>query len=513
MDFSLAQVKSYVYAFVHKMKHSLTSGCTYGFERIVFMYHFFALHVNPFRLQLSYFLCIALLGSLLLMELKPSNPNFKPRYVDMLFMSASALTCSGLGTVEMENFSTSQIVVLTLWMFLGVDIVGIELETISDDQQITTDPTESGIDVEVPDISSTGGKDLRRSCMQYLAFVVLGYLLLIHLYGFLSIFLYLIIVSSSRDVLKAKGIHVVLFSASVAVSSFANGGLIPTNENIGIFGKNSGLLLLIVPQILAGNTLFPLFLRSVIWALRRITKVKEFEYMLRNPRKMRFDHLLPNLPTAFLSLTVVGFIAVMVTLLCSIDWNTAVFDGMNSYQKIIAALFMAVNSRHSGENSIDTGSISSAVLVLFIVMMYFPSSTSFLPIQEDDTSSLGKKNKTKKRSLAQYLILSQLSSIVVFVIAICISERRRVSRDPLNFSVLKITFEVTSAYANTGLSMGYSCSQLQELHPGSDCQDKSYSFVGKWSDEGKLILVFVMLYGRLKKFTMESGKAWKLRVS
>ncbi|XP_072971141.1 cation transporter HKT2;2-like [Typha angustifolia] len=266
MDLSLAQVKSYVYAFVRKMEHSLTSGCTYGFERIVFMYHFFALHVNPFRLQLSYFLCIALLGSLLLMELKPSNPNFKPRYVDMLFMSASALTCSGLGTVEMENFSTSQIVVLTLWMFLGgevfvslmgvllrranynndakindseVDIVGIELETISDDQQITTGPTESGIDVEVPDISSTGGKDLRRSCMQNLAFVVLGYLLLIHLYGFLSIFLYLIIVSSSRDVLKEKGIHVVLFSASVAVSSFANGGLIPTNENIGIFGKNS----------------------------------------------------------------------------------------------------------------------------------------------------------------------------------------------------------------------------------------------------------------------------------
>nr|CAD1825420.1 unnamed protein product [Ananas comosus var. bracteatus] len=122
-----------------------------------------------------------------------------------------------------------------------------------------------------------------------------------------------------KDVLNRKGIHVVLFSISVTVSLFlANGGLVPTNENMAIFSKNSGLLLLIVLQVLAGNLLFPLFLRLVIWFLKKITTAEEFKHP-----------------------TVIGFIASMVVLFCSLNWNSAVFDGLNSFQKIVNALFMA----------------------------------------------------------------------------------------------------------------------------------------------------------------------------
>uniref|UniRef100_A0A0E0HUZ1 Uncharacterized protein n=1 Tax=Oryza nivara TaxID=4536 RepID=A0A0E0HUZ1_ORYNI len=64
----------------------------------------------------------------------------------------------------------------------------------------------------------------------------------------------------------------------------------------------------------------------------------------------------------------------------------------------------------------------------------------------------------------------------------------------------------TIAYGNVGLTTGYSCSRLQKLHPGSICQDKPFSLSGWWSDEGKLLLVSVMLYGRLKAFT--KGVKW-----
>ena len=67
-----------------------------------------------------------------------------------------------------------------------------------------------------------------------------------------------------------------------------------------------------------------------------------------------------------------------------------------------------------------------------------------------------------------------------------------------------------SAYGNVGLTTGYSCSRLQKLHPGSICQDKPYSLSGWWSDEGKLLLVSVMLYGRLKAFTKGTGEYWRL---
>jgi Trk-type K+ transport system membrane component len=67
-----------------------------------------------------------------------------------------------------------------------------------------------------------------------------------------------------------------------------------------------------------------------------------------------------------------------------------------------------------------------------------------------------------------------------------------------------------SAYGNVGMSTGYYCSRLQDLHPEAVCTDMPYSFAGWWSDQGKLALTFVMLYGRLKAFTTGTGKYWKV---
>lgn len=91
--------------------------------------------------------------------------------------------------------------------------------------------------------------------------------------------------------------------------------------------------------------------------------------MIKHPREMKFSHLLPTIPTALLSSTVFGFIVSTVVLFCALNWDSAVFDGLNSFQKFINALFMATNARHAGENSINCSLMSQAVLVLFIVMM------------------------------------------------------------------------------------------------------------------------------------------------
>jgi hypothetical protein len=60
------------------------------------------------------------------------------------------------------------------------------------------------------------------------------------------------------------------------------------------------------------------------------------------------------------------------------------------------------------------------------------------------------------------------------------------------------------------LSVGYSCER--QLHHSAEvnCENKWIGFVRKWSDEGKIILILVMLFGRLKKINMDGGKPWKL---
>ncbi|PON35665.1 Cation transporter [Parasponia andersonii] len=105
-------------------------------------------------------------------------------------------------------------------------------------------------------------------------------------------------------------------------------------------------------------------------------------------------------------------------------------------------------------------------------------------------------------------IFSQISYLVIFIIVLCITERRSIKEDPVNFSILNITIEVISAYGNVGFTTGYSCSR--RLNSSNDCQDKWYGFSGRWTDEGKLILIVVMFFGRVKIYNMRGGKAWKL---
>ncbi|KAL5199549.1 hypothetical protein ABZP36_020752 [Zizania latifolia] len=479
---------------------------------------FIAFHLSPLLVYLAYFLIIDVLGFVALVVLKPSNHEYNPRYIDMFFLSTSAVTVTGLATIRMEDLSSSQIVVLTLLMFLGsemfLSLLGLLLESNKQNKHdpknhgviiSVTDCEQSQLEEAIPQGSSTDSTDIKKSCFKYLGFVVLAYMMIILITGSLLVFMYIDHVSSASDVLTRKSINKALFSVSVTVSSFTNGGLFPTNESMAVFSSNKGLLLLLTCQILAGSTLFPVFLRLVIWSLRRLAKSEETDFMMNNTRAVGFNHLLPNMQTAFLAATEVALAATAVMLLCCLNWGSAVFAGLTSLQKITNALFMAVNARQAGENSIDCSLVAPAALVLFMVIMYTPALTAFFSVSKDDKrSSQEHNNRTRKgNSFLKMMALSPLVFNAAVIMLVCITERRSLSTDPLNFSTFNMIFEMISAYGNVGLSTGYSCSRLLQLHPeqnGTVCLDKPYSFSGWWSDQGKLVLVLVMLYGRLKGF-------------
>lgn len=72
--------------------------------------------------------------------------------------------------------------------------------------------------------------------------------------------------------------------------------------------------------------------------------------------------------------------------------------------------------------------------------------------------------------------------IVLAVLFIVITETSQFERDPVNYSVFNIIFEVISAYGCVGISIGL--------------PDAAYSFCGGWHTLSKLILCAVMLRGR-----------------
>lgn len=103
-----------------------------------------------------------------------------------------------------------------------------------------------------------------------------------------------------------------------------------------------------------------------------MTRKKEFIYLLKNDSEMGYSHLLSGLRCGFLAGTTAVFIVLQLIIFCSLDWNNpaGIWDGLNPYQKFVAALFQVTNSRHSGESVVDISVISPAILVVFVVMMW-----------------------------------------------------------------------------------------------------------------------------------------------
>ncbi|KAI3902601.1 hypothetical protein MKW92_017124 [Papaver armeniacum] len=514
-------------------------------------YRYLIFKLKPFWLQVCYFMCISFMGFLVLKVFKPRSSNSSnpgpitaPANLDMFFTSVSATTVSSMSTVEMELFSNAQLVILTIIMLFGGEVftffIELQLEkskltikrkeivenvSIVVDREVRSFPVENmnepmAVIISTPHHDRSSNEDLKYNSVKYLSYVVLGYLVVILGGGSLLVLMYMSLVPSANDVLKMKGINTETFSIFLIISTFANCGYIPTNEGMVILRKNSGLLLLLIPQVLLGNTLFPACLRFVLWVLGKFSKREEIHYMLKLDRKISIKEqvgypanevLISTVHSFYLVATVLGFILIQFILFCSMEWNSDGLDGMSSYQKIIGALFQTVNTRHSGENIVDLSTVAPAMMVVFVVMMYLPPYTSFLPLIKDERSIIGtcdQRKKRRRRALVDNLLFSQLSYLVMFIVLICIVERKKLKDDPLNFNVFNITIEVISAYGNVGYTTGYSCKR--QLNPDSLCKDMMFGFVGRWSNVGKIILIMVMIFGRVKRFNLRGGRAWKL---
>ncbi|XP_016464632.1 cation transporter HKT2;2 isoform X2 [Nicotiana tabacum] len=447
-------------------------------------YKFILLRVHKFFVQLFYFIFISLIGFWILRILKSrsTSGDFAPRNLDLYFTSVSAVTVSSMSTVEMEVFSNSQLILITFLMLIGGEVftsmVGLHLirpkfKPWRKDSKIesvissaTTSPRNTNFndDIElnivvIPDSpksnlekdefdqddfgSSSDTQTLKYISIKFLGVVVLVYFLVMHILGISSVLVYLACVSSTKDVLRNKGLKTSTFAIFTVVSTFASCGFVPTNENMAAFSKNSGLLLILIPSILFGNTLYPACLRVSVWFVGKFFKKREAKFLLKNSREIGHLHLFPGLSSRFLVVTVFGFISLQLFLFCTYEWNSDTLNGLNSYQKIVGSFYQVVNTRHAGESVVDISAIDPAVLVVLMAMMYLPPYTTFLPVKgvEEYREDLPGKKKERGK-LAENVIFSQLSYIVIFIILICITERKSLKADPLNFNVFNIAFEV-----------------------------------------------------------------------
>ncbi|PWA92928.1 sodium transporter HKT1 [Artemisia annua] len=478
------------------------------------------IRVDPFWLQLCYFVTLFMIGFLVLAILEPRNPSYRPGNYDLLFTSVSAVTVSSMATVEMEVFSNTQLFCLAILMLLGgevfTSILVLQFKKFKlldkKERQVNSTINLSSLntDLEIGSNSWKHNMEMKCNAMKFLGVIALSYFVTVQVCGFLLVSLYVGVVPSAKEVLNNKNLNVQVFSIVTTISTFVNCGFLPTNESMVVFKKNLGLLLILIPLVLLGNTLYPVFLRLILLLLGKISKREELEYLLKNYAELGYDHLLSGAHCWYLALTSTVFIFIQFVLLISNGWKSKAMDGLSPLEKLVGSLFQAVNTRHTGESVFDLSLVSPAIIVLIVTMMYLPAYTYFLPREDKGNFSHtgNNRNKAPKTSSIGFLLLTPLPFWVLVIMLICITENENMQKDPLNFSVLNIIFEVISAYGNVGFSLGYSCKR--QLQPNENCRDAWYGFVGRWNNISKLVLILVMIFGRLKKFHKRGGKAWKL---
>ncbi|KPM37178.1 Low-affinity potassium transport protein [Neonectria ditissima] len=281
----------------------------------------------------------------------------------------------------------------------------------------------------------------------------------------------------------------------------SNLGFTLTPDSMISFRDAPAPMLMMSFMALAGHTFYPVFLRLLIWTMSKLAPKRSaiqehLAFLLNHPRRC-YTLLFPSGPTWALGgiLLLLNLVDTVLIIVLDLD-NSAVSD-LPGGQRVAAAIFQSVSSRHTGTASFNLAAVNPAVQLSLLVMMYISAYPIAIAIRSSNTyeeRSLGiyqpvsqQYDEEKGTSYLMTHLRNQLSFdlwyIFVGIFAICIAESSRImdSNDPA-FTVFPILFEVVSAYGNVGLSLGY--------------PTVSTSFCSQFSTFSKLVLCAMMLRGR-----------------
>lgn len=252
----------------------------------------------------------------------------------------------------------------------------------------------------------------------------------------------------------------------------------------------------------AGHTFYPICLRILIWSMSKLYsethKIQEpLRFLLDHPRRC-YILLFPRRQTRILAAVLIALNVVDVILIICLDLDNPEVTTVPLAPRFISSIFQAASSRHTGTSTFNLANVSPGVQFSLLTMMYiavFPIAISVRSSNTYEESALGiyedeevdPTTVTNSKSYFMAHVRNQLSFDLWYIFlgtfCICCAESNRIMNqaDPF-FQVFPIFFEVASAYANVGLSLGY--------------PNTSTSFSGVFSQFSKLVICAMMIRGR-----------------
>lgn len=430
----------------------LYSGLLLGFivEVSQLLQNFYRGRVSPALLFVMSFALLILLGTFLLKL--PNATTQELSALDALFTAASAVCVTGLIVVDTATHFTSfgKLIIMLLIQFGALGIMtfaGLFAYAVAGGASIKTQ-------LAFKDVMS--GRQIG-NVMRFTYNVVM-ITLLFELMGAIGIYF------SVPSELFRRELDRIFFAVFHAISAFSNAGFSTLSNGLyePVVRFNYSMQFFIALLIILGGMGFP-----IVFNLYRYLQVKLVNlvyYLERNPRRIHFPKLISlNSRLALVVSTILLIIGFVTYFMFEI--GNSLDDHPSLGGKIMTSFFGSVTPRTAGFNTVDLQKLSLPIVMIYLLMMWIgasPGSTGggiktttvgvavlnmMSVLRGKDRTEFYRSevsNDSLRRAFAVIFMSLLFIGVSVFLVSINDSSK----------GLIKIAFEVFSAFGTVGLTLG-----------------------------------------------------------
>ncbi|AIJ30069.1 TrkH family potassium uptake protein [Borreliella valaisiana] len=416
-------------------------------------------------LLFSYFVLIMFIGSLLLMLPISWQGDGKLAYIDALFTAVSAVSITGLVTVEIENFSTFGFILIMLLIQLG----GLGFISITTFYLLIPKKKMNLTDARII-------KQYSLSNIEYNPIRILKSILFIT-FSIEMIGLILILIC-----FKLRGVNISFLEALfTTISAFCNAGFSMHSESIYAWRDVPEAIVVVSILIICGGLGFMVY--------------RDVKNTIKNRKKLSL-HAKIVFSLSFI-LIIIGSILFFFTEMHKLK------DGYSIGTLICNSIFYSISTRTAGFNYLDNSLISGRTQIVSLPFMFIggaPGSTAggikittffliVLAVVKNQNGN-GYIIGSYKVSIDSIRFALLFFARAIFIVSFSFFMLLFFEGGSGNWKVIDLGYEVFSAFGTVGLSVGVT-------------QDLSF-----W---GKATIIFTMFAGRIGLFSMAVFVSRKVR--
>lgn len=444
---------------------------------------------------ITYLVIVIFLGSTTMWVMDLDNQDGL-EFLDAVFLAVSAITMTGLSTVDLSSQSIASQVVVWVIMLVGSPMmmslfpVAVRL-FIMRSENVSKGMAFFGLNTSQEDDSMALKVILVTVFLYWLLSQALAWVL------FMSIF-------AEEDHYGLTAWNALFLSTS----AWHNAGLVTlSNGSLPFRGDSNApsVLIVIMLEILGGNTCFPIMLRFLVWAQRKVAslqsdhrRVRVLDLLLKYPRTC-YSHLFPDYATKWLGLATVCLIGVQLVVFGTTSANDEdLMQGTTTSERVLAVAFQCISSRTAGFTVLNLDLLPCAPALVFMVCMWISTCPVAVIVKstvrqvhtKGGEELYGASTDTRHEEDAGAL-RSQFSNFmsdnitvlaVLLLVVLAVEDQNPQNPGDSGKRLMSILFEFASAYGTVGLSM---CGA-------------AWSVCKYWTRHSQAALMLVMFLGRIR---------------